>query len=249
MAERSTIEWTDSSWNPGRGCRKISAGCKHCYAETFAERFRNVPGHPYERGFDPRVVEGALDLPVQWRCGRRIFVNSMSDLFLEDFSHFFIGEVFGVMRATPQHQFQVLTKRAQRMRDLLAGRHMPEHVWLGVSVEDSTQLGRVDLLRQVDVSVRFLSLEPLLGPMPALDLAGVKWVIVGGESGARARSMNPAWVRDIRDQCREARVPFFFKQWGGLRKKAAGRTLDGRTWDEFPAAASKVRLPLATIGG
>lgn len=234
MSERSSIEWTEATWNPVRGCTKISPGCKHCYAETLAERFRGVPGHPFEQGFDLRIVPTALDLPKRWRRGRFIFVNSMSDLFHEAVPDEYIAQVFEVMRQSPQHRFQVLTKRAARMADLAPALQPPPNVWLGVSVENARYTWRIDHLRRVNVQVRFLSIEPLLGPIPKLLLDGIHWVIVGGESGRGARPMRGEWVREIRDQCREAQVPFFFKQWGGVHKSKNGRTLDDRTWDEMP---------------
>ena len=236
MSAESSIEWTDSTWNPVRGCTKVSPGCKHCYAETFSERFRGVPGHPFEQGFDLRLVESALELPLRWRAPRRVFVNSMSDLFHEDVPETFIRRVFEVMRQASQHQFQVLTKRSSRMTEIAAQLVVPPNVWMGVSVESQDYTGRVDDLRQVRAEVRFLSVEPLLGPIHDLDLRGVHWVIVGGESGAHARPMEAQWVRVIRDRCERARVPFFFKQWGGVRKRVTGRVLDGRTWDEMPIA-------------
>lgn len=234
MSDGSAIEWTDATWNPVRGCTKISPGCKHCYAETFAERFRGVPGHPFEQGFDLRLVESALELPLRWRTPRRIFVNSMSDLFHEAVPEAFIHRVFDVMKRASQHQFQVLTKRSRRMASISASLRLPENVWMGVSVENERYLSRIVDLRSVAASVRFLSIEPLLGPIEELPLAGIRWVIVGGESGPRARPMDPEWVRSLRDQCRRARVAFFFKQWGGVQKRRTGRLLDGRTWNELP---------------
>lgn len=235
MAERSSIEWTNATWNPARGCTKVSPGCKHCYAETFAERFRGVAGHAYEYGFDLRLVPRALDLPLRWREGRLIFVNSMSDLFHEDIPSEYIGRVFDVMRRATQHQFQVLTKRADRLEEIMTETDVPPNVWLGVSVESADYRWRIDHLRRVRARVRFLSLEPLLGALGRLNLRGIHWVIVGGESGPGARAMEPEWVRAIRSQCRTAGVPFFFKQWGGVQKKRNGRALDGRTYDEMPA--------------
>ncbi len=234
MSDNSNIEWTDATWNPVRGCTKVSPGCKHCYAETFAERFRGVPGHPFEQGFDLRLVESALELPLRWRAPRRIFVNSMSDLFHEDVPEPFVRRVFSVMRRATQHEFQVLTKRSERMAEIAANLDLPENVWMGISVETEKYESRIDDLRRVRANVRFLSIEPLLGPMPNLDLTGIHWVIVGGESGRRARPMAADWVRTIRDQCRREHVPFFFKQWGGVRKHLTGRVLDGRTWDGMP---------------
>jgi protein gp37 len=234
VSERSAIEWTDATWNPVRGCTKISPGCKHCYAETFAERFRGVPGHPFEQGFDLRLVPSALDLPKGWRRGRLVFVNSMSDLFHDEVPLAYIRKVFAVMRESPQHQFQVLTKRAERLEELSAKLLFAPNIWVGVSVETQEYAWRIDHLRRVPAAVRFLSVEPLLGPITKLELKGIDWVIVGGESGRGARAMDPAWVRAVRDECDRSRVPFFFKQWGGVMKGRAGRVLDGRTWDEMP---------------
>jgi protein gp37 len=234
MSDRSSIEWTEATWNPVRGCAKISPGCKHCYAETFAERFRGVPGHAFEQGFDLRLVPTALELPKRWRRGRLVFVNSMSDLFHEDVPTDYIARVFDVMRECPQHQFQVLTKRAERLEALAPAMCPPSNVWLGVSVENAQYAWRIDHLRRTPAHVRFLSIEPLLGPIMELCLDDIHWVIVGGESGHRARRMKVEWVREIRDQCRRARVPFFFKQWGGFQKSKNGRVLDDRTWDEMP---------------
>lgn len=290
MSDGSSIEWTDATWNPVRGCTKISPGCKHCYAETFAERFRGVPGHPYEQGFDPRLVPSKLDEPLHWRKPRLVFANSMSDLFHKDFPNEYIAACYGVMLMASQHTYQCLTKRAARLpqfyrwietaskdyrarcRDLakanggridpdprvmlcvdLAEKHgvigypnlasatyagdswPPRSVWVGVSVENRKHgLPRIDELRKVDAAVRFLSIEPLLEDIGKIDLAGIGWVIVGGESGPGARGMDPAWVRSLRDQCIDAGVPFFFKQWGGLRKKIAGRVLDGKIYSEMP---------------
>ena len=239
MSDQSAIEWTDATWNPVTGCTKISPGCKNCYAETFAERFRGVPGHPYEQGFDLRLWPQRLDAPRAWRTPRMIFVNSMSDLFHEEVPDHYIESVFHVMADVPRHTFQVLTKRAERMADWL--RHRREfwflpNVWLGVSVEDRRYgVPRIAHLRAVHATIRFLSVEPLLEDVGLLDLTGIGWVIVGGESGHGARPMRPEWVVSVRDQCLEAGVPFFFKQWGGVWKKRAGRELDGRTWDAMPA--------------
>ncbi len=239
MSDHSSIEWTDATWNPVRGCTKITAGCAHCYAETFAERFRGVPGHPYEQGFDLRLIPGKLTQPLDWRSPRRIFVNSMSDLFHEDVPDEYILEVARVMRLASWHTYQVLTKRSERMRDLLGSKlrdtaEQP-HIWWGVSVENRKQgLPRVDHLRAAPAAVRFLSVEPLLESLGPFDLSGIHWVIVGGESGHGARPVDEAWVREIRDHCRRADVPFFFKQWGGRQKSKAGRVLDGRTHDELP---------------
>ena len=236
MSDGSAIEWTDATWNPVRGCTKISPGCKHCYAETFAERFRGVPGHPFEQGFDLRLIPAALELPLRWRGSRRIFVNSMSDLFHDDVPAEFIGRIFDVIRRAEQHQFQILTKRSERLAEICSAMTLPANAWLGVSVENQEYTTRIDDLRSVKAAVRFLSIEPLLGPIENLILTGIHWVIVGGESGPGARPMDPAWVRAIRDQCVDAGVPFFFKQWGGVQKKRTGRLLDNRTWDQMPSA-------------
>jgi protein gp37 len=239
MSGMSKIEWTDATWNPVRGCTKISPGCMHRYAETFAERFRGVPGHPYEQGFGPRVVPDKLFEPLRWATPRMIFVNSMSDLFHKGVSDEYIAAVVDVMVKANWHTYQVLTKRSERMRDLLGGaltHAAPEpHIWWGVSVENRKHgLPRIGHLQSAPALMRFLSVEPLLEDLGRLDLSGINWVIVGGESGHGARPMDPDWVRSIRDQCREARIPFFFKQWGGFHNKARGRELDGRTYDEFP---------------
>lgn len=239
MSDGSAIEWTDATWNPVRGCVKVSPGCKHCYAETFAERWRGIPGHPYGQGFDLRLVPEKLSEPLSWKRPRKVFVNSMSDLFQDGVDDDFIRRVFDTMNRADWHTYQVLTKRAERMRDVT--RVLPRelvhrtHIWLGVSVEDRRYgVPRIDVLREVPAAVRFLSIEPLLEDLGALDLRGIHWVIVGGESGARARPMEPTWVRSIQRQCAAQHVPFFFKQWGGVQKGKAGRTLDQRTWDEFP---------------
>ncbi len=239
MSVQSTIEWTDSTWNPVRGCTKISPGCKHCYAETFAERFRGVRGHPYELGFDPRLVPERLTDPLRWSEPRMIFVNSMSDLFHSVVPDEYVKHVCKVMEMANWHTYQVLTKRASRLRALFDGelRHFAEmkHVWWGVSVENREHgIPRIEELRNTPVQTRFLSVEPLLEDLGRIDLSGIAWVIVGGESGPGARPMEYSWVRSLRDQCLESGVAFFFKQWGGVRKKSAGRSLDGRTHDEFP---------------
>jgi protein gp37 len=241
MAEKSAIEWTDATWNPVTGCTKISAGCDHCYAERFSERFRGVPGHPFETGFDITLRPERLAAPLAWRSPRRIFVNSMSDLFHKQVPSRFIDKVFDTMERAHWHTFQVLTKRLSLMRDYIQRRYgsqsRPENIWCGVSVEDGSRVARLHHLRATPAAIRFLSIEPLIGSMGRLDLSGIQWVIVGGESGPRARTMDPKWVREIRDQCFQAGVAFFFKQWGGLRPKAGGRTLDGREWSEFPHVA------------
>lgn len=238
--QRSKIEWTESTWNPVTGCTQISPGCAHCYAKTFAERFRGVEGHPYEQGFDLLIRPERLEQPLRWRKPRTIFVNSMSDLFHPDVSDIYIREVFEVMRSADWHRFQVLTKRSERLVELAPSLTWPGNVWMGVSVENQRFTPRIDDLRRVPAAVRFLSCEPLLGDLE-LDLHGIHWVIAGGESGPGARPMRPAWVSSIRDQCVESNVPFFFKQWGAhdaegrrVGKKKAGRTLDGQTWERMP---------------
>jgi protein gp37 len=293
MSDNSAIEWTDATWNPVSGCTKVSPGCDHCYAETFAERWRGTPGHYFENGFDVTLRPDKLDQPLRWRKPRRVFVNSMSDLFHEAVPDEFIAKVWAVMAASPQHTYQVLTKRHGRMRSLLNSEKFGEllaaelaalwevdrvaplrgplpNVWLGVSVEDQKRADlRIPALLDTPAAVRFLSCEPLLGPvrLPFIDevdgctcggygepyyvhergcglepgpaYGGLHWVIVGGESGPGARPMHPDWARQLRDQCTDAGVPYFFKQWGGRNKKAAGRVLDGRTWDEFPQAVTR----------
>ena len=242
MSDNSKIEWTDATWNPVRGCTKISAGCLHCYAETFAERFRGVPGHPFEFGFDLRLVPEKLGDPVRWSKPKKIFVNSMSDLFHEDVSDEYIEKVCRVMMAANWHTYQVLTKRADRMAALLQGKlrqaGKAAHIWWGVSVENQQRgLPRIAKLRSAKPAVAFLSIEPLLEDLGNFELRGIRWVIVGGESGPGARPMQIEWVRNIRAQCQAQGVAFFFKQWGGVRKAEAGRTLDGKTYDEYPATA------------
>ena len=238
MAENTAIEWTNATWNPVTGCTRISAGCDNCYAERFAERFRGVKGHPFETGFDLTLRPQRLDQPLKWRKPQMIFVNSMSDLFHKNIPTEFVEDVFDTMERAHWHSFQVLTKRSSRMRNFVnkryAGKSAPAHIWLGASVEDGTKLSRVRHVRQMAAAVRFLSIEPLIGPIGELDLTGIHWVIVGGESGPRARPMQPAWVIDIRDQCTDAGIAFFFKQWGGLRPKSGGRELEGREWSEWP---------------
>lgn len=238
MADGSAIEWTDATWNPVTGCTKITAGCDHCYAERFSERFRGVAGHPFERGFDLTLRPERIAQPLAWRRPRMIFVNSMSDLFHKQVPKAFIDQVFDTMEAADWHIFQVLTKRSSLLRDYLRRRYgtkvPPAHIWLGVSVEDHKARTRVDHLRAAPAAVRFLSIEPLIGPIGVIDLSGIHWVIAGGESGPRARPMHIDWAREVRDQCAQQRVPFFFKQWGGLRPKTGGRLLDGREWNELP---------------
>jgi protein gp37 len=238
--QRSSIEWTEATWNPVTGCTQISPGCAHCYAKTFAERFRGVPGHPYENGFDLQLRPDRMEQPLQWKKPRSIFVNSMSDLFHPEVSDDYIRQVFEVMESAAQHRFQVLTKRSRRLAELASSLPWPSNVWMGVSVENQRFACRVDDLRLVPATVRFLSCEPLLGKLQ-LELAEIHWVIAGGESGPGARPMQPDWIREIRDQCLIAEVPFFFKQWGAhgpdgrrVGKKRAGRLLDGRTWERMP---------------
>src|SRR5215468_9591001 len=241
MSDNSKIEWTDATWNPVRGCTKISPGCARCYAETFAERFRGVKGHPYEQGFDLRIVPEKLEEPLRWSKPRMIFVNSMSDLFHEDVPTEYILQVAGVMRKANWHTYQVLTKRAYRLQTVLNTSLREQaslrHIWWGVSVENREHgLPRIEYLRNTPAAIRFLSVEPLLEDLGTVDLSGIHWVIVGGESGHGARPMERRWVESIRDQCAAAKVPFFFKQWGGVQKKKAGRLLDGRTYDDRPVA-------------
>ncbi len=234
MSDNSSIEWTNATWNPVTGCTKVSEGCRHCYAERFAERFRGVPGHPFEQGFDLKLWPERLDLPLQWKEPRMIFVNSMSDLFHERVPVDYIQQVFAAMRDAHWHTFQVLTKRSKRLKNLAGELDWPDNVWMGVSVEDMRVAHRVNDLREVDPAVRFLSCEPLLGSLADLNLEGIHWVIVGGESGPGAREMKQEWVREIKTKCRNTHVPFFFKQWGGPIKSRTGRELDGRTWDQMP---------------
>jgi len=239
MSDGSKIEWTDATWNPVRGCTKVSPGCKHCYAETFSERFRGVPGHPFENGFDLRIVPEKLDEPFRWSSPRMVFVNSMSDLFHEDVPDEYIAKVADVMLAADWHVYQVLTKRADRMASLLNTRlsdaAAASHIWWGVSVEDQQYgIPRIATLRTSAAKVKFLSIEPLLEDLGTIDLTSIDWAIVGGESGPKARPIQPEWVRSLRDQCFEADVAFFFKQWGGVQKSKTGRRLDGRTYNAFP---------------
>jgi protein gp37 len=234
MAGESTIEWTEWTWNPVTGCTKVSQGCKHCYAERMAKRLKAMGATRYENGFNLTLHEDLIDLPRRWRRPRTIFVNSMSDLFHEQVPDEFIMRVFETMRDCPQHIFQVLTKRSERLRQLGSSLVWPENVWMGVSVEDERVVERVIDLQSTPAKVRFLSCEPLIGPIPSLPLNGIHWVIVGGESGPKSRPMQFEWVTEIRDQCMDASVPFFFKQWGGVRKHLTGRALEGRTWDEMP---------------
>jgi protein gp37 len=239
MAEKSAIEWTDATWNPVRGCTKISPGCKYCYASTFAERFRGVEGHPYEQGFSLRLVPDKLLEPLRWSKAKMVFVNSMSDLFHPSIPDSYIELVARVMEETPWHTFQVLTKRADRLKTLLNGKLSSaagqSHIWWGVSVEDKKYgVPRIKHLQAAKAKVRFLSVEPLLEDVGTIDLTGIHWMIVGGESGFGARPMKPEWVISLKKQCERKRIPFFFKQWGGSRKWEAGRELNGKTYDEFP---------------
>jgi protein gp37 len=239
MSDNSKIEWTDATWNPVRGCTKISPGCHHCYAETFAERFRGVPGHPFEQGFDLRLIPEKLADPLRWRTAKRVFVNSMSDLFHEDVPDDYILSVAQIMTRARWHTYQVLTKRPERMLKMLRTKlgfaGVCRNIWWGVSVEDRKHgLPRIDFLREAPVQVRFLSIEPLLEDLGEFNLTSIDWAIVGGESGHRARPLHPDWVRRIREHCTKAGTAFFFKQWGGVRRKETGRELDGRTYDELP---------------
>ena len=243
MGDRSSIEWTEATWNPTTGCDRTSSGCDHCYALTLAARLKAMGQPKYQRdgdlrtsgpGFGVTLHSDTLNLPRSWSAPRTVFVNSMSDLFHSGVPDAYVKEVFEVMEDTPRHTYQVLTKRSKRLAQLADSLCWPENIWMGVSIESKQYTFRAEHLREVDSSVRFLSLEPLLGPISNLDLTGIHWVIVGGESGRGARSVDPAWVLDLRDQCVEANVPFFFKQWGGRTPKAGGRELEGRTWDEMP---------------
>ncbi len=238
MGSKSSIEWTESTWNPVTGCTKISAGCRHCYAERMARRLKAMGQANYAHGFSVVVHEHAVEIPLRWKSSQVIFVNSMSDLFHKRVPLKFILKVFDVMNRADRHQYQVLTKRSGRLLEV--NRRLPwaDHIWMGVSIETAESTYRADHLRETGARVKFLSLEPLLEPLPDLDLSGIDWVIVGGESGPSARPMDPAWVVDIRDQCVDAGVPFFFKQWGGVNKKKAGRLLEGRTWAEMPTSVS-----------
>ncbi len=235
MSTNSGIEWTESTWNPVTGCSKVSPGCKHCYAERMAMRLKAMGQPKYANGFKLALHEDKLEQPLDWRKPGIIFVNSMSDLFHQDVPLSFIHKVFDVMRCASWHTFQVLTKRSRRLLELNPEIDWPSNVWMGVSVENQDYAFRIEHLRQTDAQIKFLSLEPLLGPLPGLNLSGIDWVIVGGESGPGARPMAEEWVVDIRDQCRVAHVPFFFKQWGGVRRKQAGRVLRGCTWNQIPA--------------
>lgn len=238
MATRSGIEWTETTWNPVTGCSKVSPGCAHCYAERMANRLRAMGVRKYGQGFEVAVHDDALDEPLRWRQPRLVFVNSMSDLFHPSVPAAFIEAVFATMNEAPRHTFQVLTKRPERVSSLEGQLRWTPNIWLGVTIESEQWLARLGPLAATGARTRFLSLEPLLGPLPGLTLTGIDWVIAGGESGPGARPMRPAWVRAIRDTCVRSNVPFFFKQWGGVYKKRTGRTLDGRTWDQMPAVAA-----------
>ena len=245
MASKSEIEWTDATWNPVTGCTKITRGCDNCYAERFAERWRGTNGHPYEQGFDLRIWPSRLDQPARWRKPRMIFVNSMSDLFHKRVERRFIDRVFDTMETVDRHVYQILTKRSSLMRDYLRRRYpdamAPAHIWCGVSVEDRAACTRIRHLRMAPVTIRFLSIEPLLESLGQIDLQGISWVIVGGESGPNARPLRPGWVRDIRDQCMTKGVPFFFKQWGGRTPKAGGRQLEGVEHNAMPSGPTERR--------
>jgi protein gp37 len=257
MAQQSAIEWTDATWNPVTGCTEVSPGCDHCYAKAFAERWRGIKGHPYEQGFDLRVWPDRLDLPLRWRTPRRIFTNSMSDLFHKDVPTEFILQVFDVMGRARRHTFQVLTKRPHRLMRLIpkistqmapytnGQRIWPSNIWLGVSVETISYNWRVDYLRTVPVAVRFVSAEPLLDSLADLDISGIDWLIAGGESGMGFRACRPEWIRELRDKCQRTGAAFFFKQWGGRTHSAGGRLLDGRTWDEYPEYEASMDLAAA----
>lgn len=240
MAPRTSIEWTEATWNPVTGCDKVSPGCKNCYAERFARRLNAMRNPRYTNGFEVTVHPDLIGSPLRWKTPRHIFVNSMSDLFHEEIPLQFIKKVFNTMQEAHWHTFQILTKRSKSLVEKANLLPWPKNVWVGVSVESQDYSWRIDDLRKVPASVRFLSLEPLLGPFPQLALDGIHWVIVGGESGPRARPIKAEWVREIRNQCCEKGVPFFFKQWGGFNKKATGRLLDGRSWDQMPLIESQV---------
>jgi protein gp37 len=245
--QESGIEWTEATWNPVTGCDEVSPGCAHCYAKTFAERWRGIPGHHYEQGFDLRLWPERLQQPLRWSRPRTIFVNSMSDLFHEGISLGYIKQVFDVMVAAPQHTFQILTKRHQRLSELAGELRWPPNVWMGVSIENRRFVHRAEHLREVPAAVRFISAEPLLGPLEGLDLGGIDWLIAGGESGHHHRPIKIAWVRELRDRCADEGVAFFFKQWGGRSPKAGGRILDERTWDNLPESHTERAELLAAV--
>lgn len=234
MAFETAIEWTESTWNPVTGCSKMSSGCLNCYAERMAKRLQAMGVPSYSKGFSVALHEGALELPLRWRKPRTIFVNSMSDLFHESVPDSFINKVFNVMNKTRRHRYQILTKRSERLKRVAPSLPWVEQIWMGVTVEEDKYIHRVDDLREIPASIKFVSLEPLLGPIPSLSLEGIDWIIVGGESGPRARPLDVDWVLEIKEKCQKANVPFFFKQWGGINKKKAGRFLEGRVWDQMP---------------
>jgi protein gp37 len=239
MAQASSIEWTEATWNPVTGCTQVSPGCAHCYAKVFAERWRGIPDHPYGQGFDLRLWPERLGVPLRWRKPKTIFVNSMSDLFHEDIPLEFVDQIFDTMRRAHWHTFQILTKRADRMAALVDHFNWPENVWMGVTIENRRFVHRADALRHVPAAVRFISAEPLLGPLEGLDLDGIDWLIAGGESGPKHRRVDPDWIRTLRDSCADAGVAFFFKQWGGHRPKSNGRELDGEQWNEYPQPVAR----------
>lgn len=242
MASNSSIEWTESTWNPVTGCTKISPGCKHCYAERMAKRLLAMGQANYANGFKLTMHEHVLELPLKWKKPQTIFVNSMSDLFHRDVTDVFIKKVFDVMRRAPWHTFQILTKRADRLAEFHKELPWSKNVWMGVSVENDNYKYRIDLLRNTDAQVKFISFEPLIGSIRTVNLKDIDWAIVGGESGPMARYMSPEWVADLRDQCLAQNVPFFFKQWGGVNKKKTGRLLEGRTWDEMPRVSDEMAV-------
>jgi len=243
MADATQIEWTDSTWNPVTGCTKITAGCDNCYAERFSERFRGTPGHPFENGFDLTLRPDRVKQPLSWKKPRRIFVNSMSDLFHKEVPKPFIDSVFDTMEQADWHSYQVLTKRsslmARYLRNRYGGELAPPHIWLGVSVEDAKNAVRIKHLQAAPAAVKFVSFEPLLASVGAVDLTGIHWAIVGGESGPRCRQMEEQWAIEIRDLCRKSKTAFFFKQWGGVRPKSGGRLLKGREWNQYPKVAMR----------
>jgi protein gp37 len=239
VADNSKIEWTEATWNPVTGCSQVSPGCAHCYAKTFAERWRGIAGHPYEQGFELRLWEERLEQPLRWRRPRLIFVNSMSDLFHERIPFEFVHRVFDVMMRAEHHTFQILTKRDERLAELAPDLPWPPNVWMGVSIENRRFIKRADQLRRVPAAVRFISAEPLLGPLDDLRLEGIDWLIAGGESGSKHRSVKIEWLRAVREQCAREGVPFFFKQWGGRTSKSGGRILDDREWSEMPSPRNR----------
>lgn len=249
MAQQSSIEWTQATWNPVTGCTKVSPGCKFCYAERMAHRLQAMGQERYRNGFQVTLQDDLVELPLRWKTPRVIFVNSMSDLFHRDIPLEFIQRCFATMRKAAQHTFQILTKRPERVAEICDKLPWPENVWMGTSVENEDYVSRITALAEVPAKVRFLSVEPLLGPISNLPLAGIHWVIVGGESGPGARPMNIEWLREIRDQCVDVKVPFFFKQWGGVNKKRTGRILDGKTWNDMPTRKANDRLAAGSLAG